>query len=367
MTEPRIDSRNMNLVTVKTLDELFSFLEKNQNDICCLDLSDRKLQLPPPDSLNGHDTSGVILLSTSYDNYSRRWMEQLHPGAFLVKPVSQEQLNATVDVLKSRSQQKNTATRQTTHWWNEALNTVEGIFRQAPQGFIIADPQGRTIYANKTLADMLGFRQEEIIGTAPGDLLDPGSVATFAEEFKSRIQGKGFSTYEVSLKGRKSHPVDVTVTALGIYNESGTFLGSFGRVAVKKSDLQEEQLLWPAKERKNERSLCMLLKIMLPSLLTMKSPERMRSILDFMEAFAETDSEGNGFWSGVRSLDGAPLSSTEVALCAMVKSGLTSKQISEIIGVSEKTVSFHRAKLRKKLGLRERHQSLAVFLNQERV
>jgi len=362
MTESKIDVPLSNLVTLRTLEQLYSFLERNHHDICCLDLSDQELPPPRPDSLNGHDTGRVILMSMSYDNRAQQWVERLHPGAFLVKPVSQEQLAAAADVLYARHQQKNMAARLMKRQWHEALITADGIFRQAPQGFIISDPDGRTIYTNKTLADMLGFRQDEIIGTTPGDLLDPGSVAKFAEEYKSRSQGKGFSTYEVSLRGRKSHPIDVMVTALGVYSESGTFLGSFGRIAVKESELNAQELGWPVQEKNTQRSICKLLNVMLPSLLTMKSPERMRNILNFMEAFVKTDSGENGFLSDIRKECGSPLSSTEVALCAMIKSGLTSKQISEIFGVSEKAVAFHRAKLRMKLGLKGRHRSLTDFL-----
>ncbi len=52
----------------------------------------------------------------------------------------------------------------------------------------------------------------------------------------------------------------------------------------------------------------------------------------------------------------------EIRVCEMIKSGLGSKDIARVMGVSPKTIAFHRTNIRKKLGLSRSQRSLATFL-----
>lgn len=56
------------------------------------------------------------------------------------------------------------------------------------------------------------------------------------------------------------------------------------------------------------------------------------------------------------------LTQREIEISHMIKNGLTSKQIAQLINVSPRTVEIHRGHIRKKLGLRQRRQNLQVFL-----
>jgi PAS domain S-box-containing protein len=56
------------------------------------------------------------------------------------------------------------------------------------------------------------------------------------------------------------------------------------------------------------------------------------------------------------------LTQRELEISHMIKNGLTSKQIAQLINVSPRTVEIHRGHIRKKLGLRKRRQNLQVFL-----
>jgi PAS domain S-box-containing protein len=55
------------------------------------------------------------------------------------------------------------------------------------------------------------------------------------------------------------------------------------------------------------------------------------------------------------------LTNTEVRVCAMIKLNLRSKEIADILNISQKTIDNHRLKIRKKLNLNE-HTQLSVFL-----
>ena len=57
------------------------------------------------------------------------------------------------------------------------------------------------------------------------------------------------------------------------------------------------------------------------------------------------------------------LSTKEIEVCNMVRSGFSSKEIASMFGVSLKTVETHRKNIRKKLNLKDRKTNLAAYLN----
>jgi PAS domain S-box-containing protein len=56
------------------------------------------------------------------------------------------------------------------------------------------------------------------------------------------------------------------------------------------------------------------------------------------------------------------LTQREIEIAHMIKNGMTSKQIAQLMNISTRTVEIHRGHIRKKLGLRQRRQNLNVFL-----
>ncbi|MFB3879722.1 MAG: helix-turn-helix transcriptional regulator [Armatimonadota bacterium] len=56
------------------------------------------------------------------------------------------------------------------------------------------------------------------------------------------------------------------------------------------------------------------------------------------------------------------LTPTEIAICSMVRNGLTSKEIAQLRGVSPATISRHRERIRRKLGLTRSATNLVSYL-----
>jgi DNA-binding CsgD family transcriptional regulator len=70
----------------------------------------------------------------------------------------------------------------------------------------------------------------------------------------------------------------------------------------------------------------------------------------------------NSFGQELDSRD-LKLTQREIEISHMIKNGLTSKQIAQLLSVSPRTVEIHRGHIRKKLGLSQRRQNLQVFLS----
>jgi PAS domain S-box-containing protein len=62
------------------------------------------------------------------------------------------------------------------------------------------------------------------------------------------------------------------------------------------------------------------------------------------------------------SSDLARLTTTEVRVAALIKDGLSSREIAEAMGVSITTISGHRRNIRAKLGLKSRKRNLCIYL-----
>jgi DNA-binding CsgD family transcriptional regulator len=59
---------------------------------------------------------------------------------------------------------------------------------------------------------------------------------------------------------------------------------------------------------------------------------------------------------------GQTMTPREIRICEMIRSGLTSKQIAAIVGISPQTVLVHRKNIRRKLGLAKTRKNLVSYL-----
>ena len=59
------------------------------------------------------------------------------------------------------------------------------------------------------------------------------------------------------------------------------------------------------------------------------------------------------------------LTPTEIAVCNMIRSGMRTKEIADVRGVSESTINRHREKIRRKLRIANSEVNLATFLQSE--
>lgn len=109
-------------------------------------------------------------------------------------------------------------------------------------------------------------------------------------------------------------------------------------------------------------NLKVVIKPLVDQLKTEKLPERAKHLLQSIEGhLADALSS---FEYDVAGLS-PELTPQELRVCELIRSGLTTKQIAEVLGVTSQTVFFYRTSIRKRLGLVGGNVDLAAYLRRK--
>ncbi|MBS1538460.1 MAG: LuxR family transcriptional regulator [Bacteroidetes bacterium] len=84
---------------------------------------------------------------------------------------------------------------------------------------------------------------------------------------------------------------------------------------------------------------------------------------DSWESYLESFRKVHPYFQEVLESEFKDLTSMEVKICILIRAGLRSEVISQILSLSERTIENHRLRLRKKLGLSD-SESLGIFIRQ---
>ena len=113
----------------------------------------------------------------------------------------------------------------------EAITESERRYRQlietTTEGVWIASPEGKTIYVNKRMADMLGSTVEEVTAKKRDDFFDPEYVPVAMKIRAERARGIAGS-YELKLRRKDGSPLWVLVSGSPVYDKDGKHIGNLG-------------------------------------------------------------------------------------------------------------------------------------------
>lgn len=133
-----------------------------------------------------------------------------------------------------------------------ALRASEARYRSiidtANEGVLLINPAGRATFVNARMAEMVGFRVEELQGRAFLDFVAEEDQAFIAQKFKQRWQGKT-DTYDVRFRQRDGSIRWVLASVSPFYNEAGDFAGSLAMVSDITERKQAEEQVKRAKTR----------------------------------------------------------------------------------------------------------------------
>jgi PAS domain S-box-containing protein len=132
----------------------------------------------------------------------------------------------------------------------ESENKYRNIVETSVEGIWIFNAVSETTYVNQKIADMLGYKPEEMIGRFIWDFAYDEDKDIFQVKLANRKQGID-EIYELKLLRKDGSPLWISVSAKGFFNDAGKFEGSVGmftditehKQAEKMLDFERSQLL----------------------------------------------------------------------------------------------------------------------------
>jgi PAS domain S-box-containing protein len=129
------------------------------------------------------------------------------------------------------------------------------------------------------------------------------------------------------------------------------------RVLISGIDQQKKSV-----EKAIQDSFSLTVKPLLEQLKAEDLPSRVADLIDLLAG--SLDNIADPF--ATKSIgDGCLLTLREMRICELISSGLTSKEIANIMGVSPQTIFFHRSNIRKKLGLTGTSEDLGTYMRKK--
>ncbi len=271
----------------------------------------------------------------------------------------------------------------------ESQKSYRRLLDTMNEGFRVIDENKVITYANNRLCEMLGAEMEEVIGTPAATFLDMENRQILEMQFARRKSGESDS-YELVLTGKGGRKIHTIVSSKPNFDEKGRFRGSFsvltdigklktteralrekekalenGKAALEETNAALNVLLRRREEDRNE-----LEEKVLSNVNELVSPyvEKLKQCLtaDKEKALVEIiQSNLNDIVSPLaRKLTSKYFSLTpkEIRVADLIKKEKTTKEIAALMGVSMKTVEYHRENIRKKLGIKKEKVNLRSHL-----
>jgi PAS domain S-box-containing protein len=105
----------------------------------------------------------------------------------------------------------------------ERTAEVQDLYNNAPCGYHSLDAKGEFVHINKTEADWLGYKSEDIIGHPVKDFLSESSQALFRELFPRFKKNGVLKDQEMEFVRKDGSILPLLINATAIYDENGTY------------------------------------------------------------------------------------------------------------------------------------------------
>jgi PAS domain S-box-containing protein len=296
----------------------------------------------------------------------------------------------------------------------ERLRLLSEAVAQSSEGIAVLDLEGKMLFVNEAFAIMHGNSPEEITGEnisllyPPGHMIDvkerlqhiqthgtfsgevchlrkdgsvfpglvhnsvlrdrDGAVIAFigairditdikASQEALRASHEALEAYSTSLEAKvleRTRELENSRLELKKYSQSLEKTNEALKIIIEGVEDQKKEV-----ERKISHNLSLSVKPIIDQLKSHELPDTLKFLLSSLE-FSLTNIFSSFGFNLVK--DGHLLTPREIRICEMIRSGLSSKQIAKVIGISPQTILVHRRNIRRKLSLGKSGQNLASFL-----
>lgn len=281
-------------------------------------------------------------------------------------------------VIKSEPTQRDMEIYNNKYAFDEKLLAAVAFFSE--DSIVITDtqldaPGPRIVYVNPGFTKMTGYGPEEILGKSPRFLQGPktdravlgeirrklnNNEVFFGQAVNYRKDGSEFIN-EWHIEPIRSDEGKVT-HYLAIQHDATERVKAQQAIEQKNMALREilEQIEIEKKKIKSDVMLNVE-KILLPALkkLRRKGTKLDKTYIDILENNLKDLTSSFGSAAAGNHLK---LSPREVEIANLIRNGLSSKEICEMLNVSYKTIETHRNKIRKKLGIVNSEVNITTYL-----
>ena len=262
----------------------------------------------------------------------------------------------------------------------EAASQYGGLFESLPIGVLLISFEGQVLQSNTAMCNLSQYTDAEL-GTMNVTELLAGWEKY--EPILDRLKNNDGLVHdgEVKLLRKAGSPTDVrfTISRFTLDGSSVVLASAIDVTPLKKAEAELNRSL-KALEQKNlvlkelveqiETEKHMLKdaiganvrELVLPMLEKLRLTQGPSQYLDMLEHRLNSIMDRSGIKiDQIRAV----LSPREIEICTRIQSGLTSKEIAQLLGVSYQTVEKHRRNIRKKIGLSGKKMNLVSYLPNE--
>lgn len=276
-----------------------------------------------------------------------------------------------------------------------ALRESEGrfrtIFEDSPIGIDLVDKEGRPLYVNIALQDMLGYSEDELRSMAFTEYTHPDDVEDSLKLVRSLLDGKSdYLDMEKRYYRKDGKLIWAHTTVSAVRDADGDFQYFVAMVQeTTERKRSEEALKEKDQELRQQARHLEEINTALKVLIQHRNEERekleesilmnlRKLVLPYMEKMDKDriGAENRTYLSIIKSnlenlvspfanrlsSKAMNLTPTEIQIADLVRHGQTSKEIASMLSVSPNAVMFHRKNIRKKLGLANKKANLRSYL-----
>ena len=282
-------------------------------------------------------------------------------------------ITCTID----RTEQKKTESKL-----RESAVQYCGLFQTLPVGIILVTFEGEILQCNAALSRLTGYPAAQLVTMNASQLLpSPREYQQVWEQLKTRkdyvhdgeaaLIGKNgsllyarFTLSRIALDG--STAVLISVIDISRRKQAEAELENSVQALEQKNaalSILAEQIEIEKHLLKDEIS-ANVRELVFPLLEKLRLTQGSNKYLDLLEHRIRVITESYGITIGqIRRA----LSPRETEICTRIQSGLTSKEIAQLLGVSYQTVEKHRRNIRKKIGLSGKKMNLVSYLQNKSI
>ncbi len=263
--------------------------------------------------------------------------------------------------------------------WQKKQDYLRDFFEHAPIGFHAFGPDRVIVDINQTELQMLGYTREEVVGQKIWtDFIIPEEVELFEQHWQEILRCGEVQNLNYTMVCKDGSRRNVLLNASARFDNKGKLVNTRGSVvditqryqmAHMISDSRQKLSRYRAARVKNNRILLSWLdqwqqeKFKFHRTIQKNLEDTVFPLIEKLKRHGTAIDKRNlvlieeylndltGDFS-VKLMDKKwRLSAREIEICKMLKNGLKSKDIAELLFTSQRTVEHHRNHIRKKLGV----------------